>query len=137
LEIAQVAKGESDMSPRIGTVACESMELELSVSHRAEVVDSSAGSLQQYPDASGKNALNGTEYSNGRTPQDLDITEHGGVKLIKPSSTSPSCKDIDLIDSYVYLPTIPDSIKNDLSQPCVLGVDEAGRGPVLGRYRVR
>ncbi|CAO3683452.1 unnamed protein product [Umbelopsis vinacea] len=129
LEIAQVAKGESDMSPRIGTVACESMEF--SVSHRAEVVDSSAGSLQQYPDASGKNALNGTEYSNGHTPQDLDITEHGGVKLIKPSSTSPSCKDIDLIDSFVYLPTIPDSIKNDLSQPCVLGVDEAGRGPVL------
>ncbi|KAI7472364.1 ribonuclease H-like protein [Hortaea werneckii] len=35
-------------------------------------------------------------------------------------------------DSYTHLSAIPDAIKADMSTECVLGVDEAGRGPVLG-----
>lgn len=34
--------------------------------------------------------------------------------------------------SYTHQTPIPDTLKNDLSVECVLGVDEAGRGPVLG-----
>ena len=34
--------------------------------------------------------------------------------------------------SYTHHSTIPDGIAQDLSSECVLGVDEAGRGPVLG-----
>ncbi|KAL8691779.1 MAG: hypothetical protein Q9218_003080 [Villophora microphyllina] len=34
--------------------------------------------------------------------------------------------------SYTHHAPIPDAVHNDLPQECVLGVDEAGRGPVLG-----
>jgi ribonuclease H2 subunit A len=35
-------------------------------------------------------------------------------------------------DSYTHHSPIPTTIKNDMTTECVLGVDEAGRGPVLG-----
>lgn len=35
-------------------------------------------------------------------------------------------------DSYTHHSAIPPSIKDDMTTECVLGVDEAGRGPVLG-----
>lgn len=34
--------------------------------------------------------------------------------------------------SYTHHAAIPEVIANDISIECVLGVDEAGRGPVLG-----
>lgn len=36
--------------------------------------------------------------------------------------------------SYTHHSAIPDSIAADMSTECVLGVDEAGRGPVLGCF---
>ncbi len=36
--------------------------------------------------------------------------------------------------SYTHHSSVPDTIAQDLSIGCVLGVDEAGRGPVLGAY---
>lgn len=38
-------------------------------------------------------------------------------------------------DSYTHHSAIPATIKDDMSTECVLGVDEAGRGPVLGMSR--
>lgn len=35
-------------------------------------------------------------------------------------------------ESYTYHSPIPATVANDKSTECVLGVDEAGRGPVLG-----
>ena len=37
-------------------------------------------------------------------------------------------------ESYTHHCAIPQSIAEDMSIECVLGVDEAGRGPVLGIY---
>ena len=39
--------------------------------------------------------------------------------------------------SYTHHSAIPNAIAADLSTECVLGVDEAGRGPVLGMHLVR
>ena len=35
-------------------------------------------------------------------------------------------------ESYTYHSPIPETIAKNISTECVLGVDEAGRGPVLG-----
>ena len=35
-------------------------------------------------------------------------------------------------DSYTHHSEIPKTVKDDMTTECVLGVDEAGRGPVLG-----
>jgi len=35
-------------------------------------------------------------------------------------------------ESYSHFSEIPDVLRQDMSTECVLGVDEAGRGPVLG-----
>ncbi|CCG82783.1 Ribonuclease H2 subunit A [Taphrina deformans PYCC 5710] len=48
----------------------------------------------------------------------------------QPPSTT--CSHASLTDSYSYITPIPDAILQDKGVECILGVDEAGRGPVLG-----
>jgi len=48
---------------------------------------------------------------------------------------APSIHQKDILDgiSYTHHSPVPKAISEDSSARCVLGVDEAGRGPVLGR----
>lgn len=39
--------------------------------------------------------------------------------------------------STTYHSPIPKFIAEDLSAPCILGVDEAGRGPVIGKKEIK
>ncbi|OCK74824.1 ribonuclease HI large subunit [Lepidopterella palustris CBS 459.81] len=47
---------------------------------------------------------------------------------------APSIDKLQILSgqSYAHYSSIPEIIRNDMSTECVLGVDEAGRGPVLG-----
>ncbi|KAI4718943.1 ribonuclease H-like protein [Aureobasidium sp. EXF-10727] len=47
---------------------------------------------------------------------------------------APSIDKVNIAkgDSYSYISPVPKMLQNDMSIECVLGVDEAGRGPVLG-----
>ena len=65
------------------------------------------------------------DYSQDHQSQEISAQD----VFIAPSVHSRS---IASGKSYSHFSDIPDVLRQDMSTECVLGVDEAGRGPVLG-----
>lgn len=66
--------------------------------------------------------------------EDLDIQDVDQETPAENVFIAPSFHEAKILAgaSYTHHSPIPNLIEKDLSVECVLGVDEAGRGPVLG-----
>ena len=70
--------------------------------------------------------------------EDVDAQEIAQETPAEDVFIAPSIHDNDILlgRSYTHHSSIPKTVTDDLATACVLGVDEAGRGPVLGGWLV-
>ena len=68
--------------------------------------------------------------------EDIDSPDIGQETPIKYVFVAPSIHEQVILDggSYTHHSPIPETLAIDPLTECILGVDEAGRGPVLGAY---
>lgn len=71
------------------------------------------------------------------TQEDVQMDSQAIEQETPPSDVfmAPSINKPDILagKTYSHFSPIPTQISQDMQKECVLGVDEAGRGPVLGR----
>lgn len=66
--------------------------------------------------------------------EDLDFEDIARETPAEDVFIAPSVHENEILagTSYTHHSSIPSAIQSDFLTECVLGVDEAGRGPVLG-----
>ena len=66
--------------------------------------------------------------------EDIDSQNIAQETPAKDVFIAPSIHEQAILagESYTHHSPVPETLAVDLSMECVLGVDEAGRGPVLG-----
>lgn len=72
----------------------------------------------------------------------MEGTENLDVGLETPAKEvfiAPSIYKNDILAgvSYTHHSDIPEALKDHMNEECVIGIDEAGRGPVLGMMLMR
>jgi len=82
--------------------------------------------------SSALNAMDETENSQVSIQEDVEVELSKG--FIPPSVSQRNELAPHSSISYTYHSPLPKAIVDNLEEPCVLGVDEAGRGPVLGMF---
>ena len=70
---------------------------------------------------------------------DATAAENADIEQETPAAGTfqpPSLKsrELEYGASYGHYSPLPNALIHDISSECVLGVDEAGRGPVLGKF---
>lgn len=68
--------------------------------------------------------------SQSQSQSQPDSQSQTDAALVASTPPVPSVHGSPLVDSYTYQSPVPSQARG---VPCILGVDEAGRGPVLGR----
>ena len=68
--------------------------------------------------------------------EELDLQDIAQETPAKNVFIAPSIHEQDILlgRSYTHHSPVPELITTNFSTECVLGVDEAGRGPVLGNF---
>lgn len=81
-----------------------------------------------------------SEMTMAQDDDSLDVSRDATEQPTTPEGTAfttpPSIDDAAILSgqSYTHLSPLPSTIIHDPDTECVLGIDEAGRGPVLGMY---
>lgn len=121
------------MESSIGVASSEPTEVLSTSAGASQSIDASIMSssvMSATEEATPATSLSSVNESVNESFNEIDeiVEEVTEMEFVPPSIPDQGTQDIH--DSYTFLTKVP--TKAQANEPCILGVDEAGRGPVLG-----